>query len=158
MVSWIFSYLNIHINKEFLNISDLEGHVSEACLDQSGSIFIQNSFESATPAEKTMVMEEIGHDMDKYITNVYGNYVIQHVVEQGNRASDKSAVANSLLEKVQSFALHQYASNVLEKCIEFCSQKDAESLIDNLIEGCEEGDFTSPFSLMINDKFGNYVV
>ena len=59
-----------------LNISDLRGHIAEACVDQGGSRFIQEKYESSSQDEKAWVLEEVQNDIESLTTNVYGNYVI----------------------------------------------------------------------------------
>ena len=47
---------------------------------------------------------------------------------------------------------------MLEKCLEYCSKEDVQDLVGKTYECCEEGDTKSPFSVMMNCKFGNHVV
>lgn len=49
--------------------------------DQYGSRFIQQKLETATTEEKTMVYEEIMPHALALMTDVFGNYVIQKVLE-----------------------------------------------------------------------------
>jgi pumilio RNA-binding family len=48
--------------------------------------------------------------------DMYGNYVISHVLEHG-KPSDRDFVINKMRKKVLQLSLHKFGSNVIEKCL-----------------------------------------
>jgi pumilio RNA-binding family len=54
--------------------------------------------------------------------DVYGNYVISHVLEHGKQ-SDKDFVIQKMKKKVLQLSLHKFGSNVIEKCLQFADPK-----------------------------------
>ena len=61
-------------------------------------------------------MEEIGHDMDKYITNVYGNYVIQQMVKYGGDECVER-VMESVRGNVKEYSVHIHACRIVQELI-----------------------------------------
>ena len=65
------------------------------------------------------------------VTDQYGNYVIQHVIEHGI-AEDRERIVAQLRGKVLKYAQHKFASNVIEKCLICGSMEQKNSLIDEV--------------------------
>ena len=63
-------------SKEQIYISDLKGHIIEACKDQNGSRLIQEKFESANSVEKELICSEIEGEEVNLMKDVFGNYII----------------------------------------------------------------------------------
>ncbi len=60
--------------------------------------------------------------------DVYGNYVISHVLEHG-AISDKSFVINKIKKKVLMLSNHKFGSNVIEKCLVHSDRKQKDEII-----------------------------
>ena len=80
------------------------------------------------------VLEQLHENMLTLITDQYGNYVIQHVIEHGI-PEDRERIVNRLRGDVLKYAQHKFASNVIEKCLICGSTEQKNSLID---EVCKE--------------------
>ena len=102
-----------------------------------------------------MLSEAIYSHLDELISDQYGNYVLQTLVEQNDNVT---YLANFVEDRVQEFAVHQHASNVLEKCLEYCDKDIIQKLVGKTYENCKEGDTESAFSKMMMCRFGNHVV
>jgi Pumilio-family RNA binding repeat len=64
-------------------ILDIEGHVVEFCQDQNGSRFIQQRLEIGNPNEQQVVMAEVLPAVRQLRNDVFGNYVVQKLLEFG---------------------------------------------------------------------------
>lgn len=73
----------------------------------------------------------------------FGNYVIQHVLEQGRSQEDKNKIVKSIKGKMFELSNHKFASNVVEKCLEYASEKDKYELIEEFLEGYAVEDDTN---------------
>lgn len=68
------------------------------------------------------------------MTDQYGNYVIQHVIEHGI-SEDRERIVKCLRGDVLKYAQHKFASNVIEKCLICGTIEQKNILID---EVCSE--------------------
>lgn len=61
----------------------LTGHIVEFCQDQNGSRFIQQRLEVGNNEEKEVVMAEVLPAVRRLRNDVFGNYVVQKLLEFG---------------------------------------------------------------------------
>lgn len=106
----------------------------------------------------------------------YGNYVIQHVVEQG-KPHERDAVYERLFPHIVVLSQNKFASNVVEKMLlhctptqrgaiveEFLRQPSRRSSSDGVVLSAVYGDDPlraceqSALEQMMQDQYGNYVV
>jgi len=64
----------------------------------------------------------------------FGNYVIQHILEQGKNIEDKNRIVKSIKGKVIELSNHKFASNVVEKCLAHGSENDRREIIDEILK------------------------
>jgi pumilio RNA-binding family len=64
----------------------------------------------------------------------FGNYVIQHILEQGTNQEDKNRITMSIKGRVIELSNHKFASNVVEKCLQHGSPDDKREIIDEFLE------------------------
>lgn len=105
----------------------------------------------------------------------YGNYVIQHVVEQG-KPHERDAVYERLFPHIVVLSQNKFASNVVEKMLLHCSAQQRGAIVeeflrqpsrrsssdgmvtamtgDEALRVCEQ----SALEQMMQDQYGNYVV
>jgi hypothetical protein len=70
-------------NSRDWTVNDVKGHVVEFCQDQNGSRFIQQRLEVGDTAEKEVVMTEVLPVVDRLRNDVFGNYVVQKLLDFG---------------------------------------------------------------------------
>ena len=106
----------------------------------------------------------------------YGNYVIQHVVEQG-KPHERDAVYDRLFPHIVVLSQNKFASNVVEKMLLHCSPQQRSAIVeeflkqpsrrgscDGVISSAMTGDEAlrvceqSALEQMMQDQYGNYVV
>jgi len=63
--------------------------------------------------------------------DIYGNYVISHVLDHGSRA-DKDFVIEKIKGRVVNLSMHKFGSNVIEKCLVHADRNQREELIHEI--------------------------
>lgn len=69
-------------NREW-SVYDIKGHVVEFCQDQNGSRFVQQRLEVGDSQEKQIVVQELLPSVDQLRNDVFGNYVVQKLLDFG---------------------------------------------------------------------------
>ena len=129
-------------------IRRIEGHVVEFCQDQSGSRFIQQRLEMGDHTEQQLVMKEVLRAIRRLRNDVFGNYVVQKLLDFGT-AKMKSEIRDTLEGEMLSLSLQMYGCRVVQKAIETVDEEDLPRLLrefHNDVLGC------------IHDQNGNHVI
>lgn len=136
------------------------GQVQHLSLHPYGCRVIQRCLERPEwfPS-KPRILAEL-HDSMQHgmIADSYGNYVVQHVVQKGS-LMDKNHVFRIVIQGLEGYSKHKFASNVVEKCIEYSDDTWRREVVNALTapdQRRSEGDTT--LVSMIKDNFGNYVI
>lgn len=99
----------------------------------------------------------------------YGNYVIQHVVEQG-RPHERNQVFERLFPHIVVLSQNKFASNVVEKMLLHCEPEQRAGIVEEFLrqpagtspapELSDDANARdqSPLEQMMQDQYGNYVV
>ncbi|CAE6433783.1 unnamed protein product [Rhizoctonia solani] len=99
-------------------LRDIRGHVSEFCGDQHGSRFIQQKLETATDDEKDAIFSELAPgSFLSLMTDVFGNYVVQKLIEFGS-VEQRDMLVNVMEGHMLSLSLQMYGCRVVQKAIE----------------------------------------
>lgn len=86
------------------DIRDISGDIVEFCQDQHGSRFIQQKLEMASDEEKELIFKEVLPRAHTLMTDVFGNYVIQKVLEHGT-TEQRDVIASILTGHAVQLAL-----------------------------------------------------
>lgn len=89
------------------------------------------------------------------ITDQYGNYVTQHVIQHG-KPEDRAKIISLVTLQLLTFSKHKFASNVVEKSIQFGTEEQRAGIVSGLTT--LQADKTSPLQLLMKDQYGNYVI
>lgn len=119
-----------------------------------GCRVIQRMLEHCEEAQAA-ILAELHNYAYHLIQDQYGNYVIQHVLEQG-APDDKEAMMLVIKQHVLIFSRHKFASNVVEKCVIYGNRRQRRALIEEIATEREDG--TLPITVMMKDQFANYVI
>jgi len=148
----IVDTLRIQLGKtaDKLELGDIVGHVSEFSLDQHGSRFIQGKLDYASPADKQILFVEIVPVALTLCTDVFGNYVVQKMIEHGNE-QQCATLAACLKGRVVELSRHMYGCRVVQKALEMSKPAMQIELVSELrppgiVQDC------------IKDQNGNHVV
>jgi pumilio RNA-binding family len=49
-------------------------------------------------------------------TDVYGNYVVSHVLEKGEKTY-RVKITDEIIDDIVELSMHKFGSNVVEKCL-----------------------------------------
>ena len=83
------------------------GHVVEFCQDQNGSRFIQQRLEVGDTVEKEVVMAEVLPAIRRLRNDVFGNYVVQKLLDFGTPRM-KSDIRDTLQGEMLQLSLQMY--------------------------------------------------
>ena len=83
------------------------GHVVEFCQDQNGSRFIQQRLEVGDSGEKEVVMNEVLPAVRRLRNDVFGNYVVQKLLDFGTPQM-KSDLRDTLQGEMLPLSLQMY--------------------------------------------------
>jgi len=94
-------------------------HLIEYCKDHSGSRLIQKKYECGTDEEKTQIFDKIFPHTLNLAKDVFGNYVIQKILDNNTLDQEKnSQIMESLEGHIHELTLHMYGCRVIQKAIE----------------------------------------
>lgn len=105
------------------------GQVCDFAKDQHGSRFIQQQLESSTvsDADKQALFEEVLPFARMLCTDVFGNYVIQKLLSEGQPGQQEQLVKAALEGNMLELSKHMYACRVIQKLIEKVFSSSASS-------------------------------
>nr|CCC94218.1 putative RNA-binding protein [Trypanosoma congolense IL3000] len=129
-------------------IGHILGYAVEFAQDQEGSRFIQRAVESATSDEVDALFREIFESPLELVVDIFGNYVLQKLLEIGN-ARQLAYAATRLQNNVVSLTLQTYGCRVIQKCIEVMPPEGLDIILAEL-----KGNVAK----CIQDQNGNHVV
>lgn len=171
LLEWIYDQYGNHVVQKLIekvpyeDISfiqkQIEGNWKQLWLNTFGWRVIQRLIEYCPVNWTDPIYDQI---INNYVIELckdqYGNYVVQHILEKGNRISDKKSICHCLLGDVRLLSVHKYASNVVEKWIEYCEEEDKCLLIEELLGDNNWDSVEENMSLykMMDNRYGNYVV
>jgi len=93
-------------------VADIRGHVVDFCRDQNGSRFIQQRLEVAPQSEKDIVMEEVMAASIGGLTalcgDVFGNYVVQKLLEVGDEKMLEDIMKSALIGEMMNLSMQMY--------------------------------------------------
>ena len=127
---------------------DIKGHVVEFCQDQNGSRFIQQRLEVGNANEQQVVMAEVLPAVRQLRNDVFGNYVVQKLLEFGTHQM-KTQLRDTLKGEMLPLSLQMYGCRVVQKALETLDEDDLPKL---LIE------FHHNVLSCIHDQNGNHVI
>jgi mRNA-binding protein PUF3 len=111
--------------------------------------------EYCSEKDQAAVLEELHVCASMLITDQYGNYVMQHVIEHG-KLEDRAKIIRIVTSQLLALSKHKFASNVVEKTIQFGSDEQRRAIVAELTATPNDG--SSPLQLMMKDQYGNYVI
>jgi pumilio RNA-binding family len=129
-------------------IRRIEGHIVEFCQDQNGSRFIQQRLEMGDFAEQQIVMREVLPAIRRLRNDVFGNYVVQKLLDFGSPKT-KSDIRDSLEGEILPLSLQMYGCRVVQKALESLDEDDLPRILR---------EFHNNVLSCIQDQNGNHVI
>ncbi|CAG9321760.1 unnamed protein product [Blepharisma stoltei] len=121
-------------------LAEIRGRVAEMAREQAGSRYLQQKMETAIPEDKQMIFEEVFRAGFGLLVDVFGNYVVQKVLEFGN-LEQRRAIANLMSGRVIELSTHMYGCRVIQKALEVVEVDQKRYLAHELrghVEKCVE--------------------
>jgi len=130
------------------SLRQIEGHIVEFCQDQNGSRFIQQRLEMGDAAEQEICMKELLPAIRKLRNDVFGNYVVQKLLDFGT-PSTKLSIRQTLEGEVLPLSLQMYGCRVVQKALEALDEDDLPKMLR---------EFHHNVLSCIHDQNGNHVI
>lgn len=73
-----------------------------------GCRVIQRILEHCSPEQIEPLLAELHAEVKRLVTDQYGNYVVQHVLERGAQV-DKSHIVKALMGSIPELSQHKFA-------------------------------------------------
>jgi pumilio RNA-binding family len=128
--------------------NNVAGHVVEFCKDQNGSRFLQARLDvDPTGIEGPTIMDEILQDLDSVKNDVFGNYVLQKLLEKGSLEM-RDKLWHVVKGQGLTLSMLMYGCRVTQKAIE---SLPAERILELVQE------FHGHVVPLIEDQNGNHV-
>ncbi|CAO3663812.1 unnamed protein product [Umbelopsis vinacea] len=135
----------------------LQGRWAQVALDETGSLVIQNIFENLTEQDKRPILNEVLDNIVIISKGQWGNWVIQHVLEQAEKGSDRDRAFNTVLDEAVQLSTDQFASKVVEKALRIGGPTFLTRFVDRVSVGRKDRP-RIPLIDIASDQYGNYVV
>lgn len=129
-------------------LAEIKDHVVEFATDQHGSRFIQQKLETATREDKDSILNSALPEAQRLMTDVFGNYVVQKLLEHGGEAA-VNLIASELEGRMLALSLHMYGCRVVQKALEVLERSARAKLV------CE---LDGHVLKCIRDQNGNHVI
>lgn len=151
-------------------VQEKKDTVSSLCVHTYGCRVIQRILENCHERQTRPILNAILGDLHNLTNDQFGNYVIQHVLEQGQHSEDKQRIVRSIKGKVIELSNHKYASNVVEKCLAHGSDQDRREIIEEILKSNHDlneeissaigggQQLNGALYTMMKDRYGNYVI
>ncbi|GKZ01175.1 hypothetical protein MPSEU_001068900 [Mayamaea pseudoterrestris] len=130
------------------SMHQIAGYVVEFCQDQNGSRFIQQRLESKVLEEQQIVVHEVLPAIRRLRDDVFGNYVIQKLLDFGT-TDTKAAIRDTLKGEMVQLSFQMYGCRVVQKAFEGLADEDLPGLL---------GEFQYNVLSCIHDQNGNHVI
>ncbi|KAF5669633.1 RNA-binding protein pumilio [Fusarium heterosporum] len=131
-----------------IELSQISGHIVECSGHQDVSRFIQNKLQTANSEEKERVFSEIGDNAVPLMKDVYGNYVMQKLMEHGSQAQ-KARLFEQMKGNIVDLSLNMYGCRVVQRVVELFLVQQIVELLKELESKLE--------SVMVHVN-GNHVI
>ncbi|ORC92735.1 pumilio/PUF RNA binding protein 2 [Trypanosoma theileri] len=126
---WLREYLDG--GRTDFSFDDIKGHVVTLSKDQDGSRFIQRLLEDDRNVEP--IFNEVLHSTCELMVDVFGNYVLQKLLDVLPVDSDmsKQLMAN-VTGRLKEFSFQMYGCRVIQRFLERGSQQTREEILHEL--------------------------
>jgi len=132
-----------------VTLESVGGTIYDLCKDQHGCRYLQKQLENRVPEQVHMIWLETNQHVVELMTDPFGNYLCQKLLEYCNDDERTVLVQNAAQDMVR-IALNQHGTRALQKMIEFVS---TDSQVQLIIEALRNRVVD-----LIQDLNGNHVI
>ena len=130
-------------------IEQYRGEIYSLCKDQHGCRYLQKQLETRIPETVQMIFVETSQHVTELMTDPFGNYLCQKLLEHTNDAQRTVLVDTAAPQMVQ-IALNPHGTRALQKMIEHLSTPEQIQTVIHALEG--------KVVELIQDLNGNHVI
>ena len=143
--------MNLYMKSAMENptFEDVYAGIPDICKDHMGSKIFQKVYEEeSTPQQKQQIIDKILPEVYNLSKDVFGNYVIQHLLEIVSPDNRKKMILE-LYNKIKELTLHMYGCRVIQKAIDVGDIDDIREHLNELIDELIK---------CVQDQNGNHVI
>mmetsp|Transcript_36268 Transcript_36268/g.67343 ORF Transcript_36268/g.67343 Transcript_36268/m.67343 type:complete len:628 (+) Transcript_36268:163-2046(+) len=127
----------------------MRGRIVEIAKDRDGSKFIQRRLQVANFAEMDIAFEEAVDDMEELWNDVYGNYILQGLLELGTDEM-RDRIAEKIVDSgVVSLSTKVYGCRLIQKALDTLNKEDVANIVASV---------KGKVWLLVHDHNGNHVI
>ncbi|KAI9784088.1 MAG: hypothetical protein M1816_001060 [Peltula sp. TS41687] len=130
-------------------LEDFRGEIFYLCKDQHGCRFLQKKLEEGNAEHFQIIFAETSPYVQELMTDPFGNYLCQKLIEYANN-DQRTALVNNALPQLPRIALNQHGTRALQKMIDFISTPEQ---VQGIIRGLKDR-----VVQLIQDLNGNHVI
>lgn len=124
---------------------EYSGKIAEMAKEQNGSRLLQQKLDTYTADQKQAVFEEASQTFKTLVNDIFGNFVLQKIIEVGTKEHRKT-MAGLFTGRVVEYSMQMYACRVLQKlleCVEYDQKRAIVLEFKNNLEGCLENEYAN---------------
>lgn len=107
-------------------LEHFQGQLLSLCTDQHGCRYLQRKLEERIPENVHMIFVETNRNVVDLMTDPFGNYLCQKLLEFSND-EQRTILVNNAAPQLVKIALNQHGTRALQKMIEFLSTPEQVS-------------------------------
>lgn len=133
------------------NMDDFIGKLYELCKDQNGCRFLQKKIEDKEDGTKNLeiVFNEIHSHFTELMTDPFGNYLCQKMLEKCNN-DQRTVIVETVAPELVKIALNMHGTRAVQKLIEYLSTDQQIKAVTSSLN--------SSVVTLIKDLNGNHVI
>lgn len=126
-------------------------------VDQWGCCVLKTCVDTAQGARAELIHQAIIDSSLLLIQDAYGNYVVQHLLQNDAQQSVLPQMIEKLKDHMLELCQQKFSSNVLEKLLTTASEQHCLRLINCIIQPTSD-DASSVIENLLFHQYGNYVL
>jgi len=137
-------------NREHINKIVLE-NLHNFVLDANGICVVKKMINGNKNQEiRKSILKIIENNCLEIIQNPFGNYIIQHILDEWGYSVCKDVV-KIIYHNIISLSMQKFSSNVVEKCLDLLDQNAKKMWIKDIFN-------FSKLTSLVKNKYGNFVL
>jgi hypothetical protein len=128
----------------------IKKNISTIGLNKHGCCALQKCIEFGSEKQRDEMINETIKHCRSFITDQYGNYVLQNIISYKNFNANK-LITGSFINDIVKLSKEKFSSNVIEKCMDYCDKETKDKILKKLAnKDC--------IAILLMDMYGNYVI
>lgn len=129
-------------------ICEYSGKILDMAQEQNGSRLLQEKLEKYSFEEKQAVFLEVYQSFKTLVCDIFGNFVIQKMLEVGNK-EQKRNIGGCCLGRIVEYSMHIYACRVIQKVLDCCEIDQKSALVS---------EFNGHLDTCLENEYANHVI